>query len=253
MDSSIDKQLIIPNHIAIIPDGNRRWAKDKGLPTLMGHKQGGEAAKQDIRKARELGVHTITIWGLSTENWNRSAEELDYLMNLYEETLETSLKEAKKQKARIVHIGRKDRLRESLRNLIIKAEEETKNFDKHILNIALDYGGHDEINRAIEKMAEDIEKGIIKPEDIRKEQGKYKDKYPYYLLDKYLDTKDQPYPYPDLLIRTSGEKRLSGFLLWQMAYTEMYFTDLHMPDFGPEELVIAIEEFSKRNRRFGGN
>lgn len=253
METSTKEQLNIPNHIAIIPDGNRRWAKSKGLPTLMGHKKGFDTANEDIKKARELGVHTMTLWAFSTENWNRSKEEIDYLMKLYEENIEDNLKEARKTETKIVHLGRKDRIPNSLREKIIKAEKETKDFNKHVLNIALDYGGHDELLRAAEKMVEDIKSDKITMEDIKKEVGKYNNKYPYYMFKNYLDTKDQPYPYPDLLIRTSGEQRLSGFLSWQIAYTELYFTDLHMPDFGPEELVKAIEFYSTRNRRFGGN
>lgn len=253
MENNTKEQLNIPNHIAIIPDGNRRWAKNKGLPTLMGHKKGFDTANEDIKKARELGVHTMTLWAFSTENWNRSKEEIDYLMKLYEENIEDNLKEAKKTETKIVHLGRKDRIPNSLREKIIKAEEETKNFEKHVLNIALDYGGHDEILRAAERMVEDIKNNKISIDDIKKETGKYNNKYPYYMFKNYLDTKDQKYPYPDLLIRTSGEQRLSGFLSWQIAYTELYFTNLHMPDFGPEELVKAIEFYSTRNRRFGGN
>ena len=245
----MDKQLNIPNHIVIIPDGNRRWARSKGLPTFEGHRKGFDAANADIRKARELGIHTLTLWGFSTENWNRSKEEIDYLMKLFETNIEKNLKEAKKNEARIYHLGRKDRLPKPLLDKIAKAEEETKDFNKHVLNIGLDYGGHDEILRAIEKVI----KEKLKSEDIRKETGRLYDKYPYYAFKNYLDTKDQPYPYPDLVIRTSGEQRLSGFMSWQMAYSEIYFAQVHMPDFGPEELVKAIEDFSSRNRTFGGN
>jgi undecaprenyl diphosphate synthase len=253
MENSTKEQLNIPNHVAIIPDGNRRWAKNKGLPTFMGHKKGFDTANDVIKKSRELGVHTITLWAFSTENWNRSKEEIDYLMKLYESNIEDNLKEAKKTETKIIHLGRKDRIPNSLKEKIIKAEEETKDFNKHVLNVALDYGGHDELLRASERLILDIKTNKITIEDTKKEIGKYKNKYPYYMFKNYLDTKDQPYPYPDLLIRTSGEQRLSGFLSWQIAYTELYFTDLHMPDFGPEELVKAIEFYSTRNRRFGGN
>lgn len=253
MDSNNIENKNIPNHVAIIPDGNRRWAKSKGLPSLEGHRRGFNAANADIKKSRELGIHTMTLWAFSTENWNRSQEEIDYLMNLYETNIEDNLKEAKKEQARIIHLGRKDRIPASLKEKIIKAEEETKEFNKFVLNIALDYGGQDEILRATTRMLQDIQDGKLKLEDIKSEVGKYKNKYPYYLYKNYLDTKDQPFPYPDLIIRTSGEKRLSGFLSWQAAYSELFFTELHMPDFGPEELTKAIEDFSNRNRRFGGN
>jgi len=253
MASNNSEKSNIPNHVAIIPDGNRRWAKNKGLPTLEGHRKGFEAANADIRRSRDLGIHTMTLWAFSTENWNRSKEEVDYLMALYENNIDSNLKEAKKEGARIIHLGRKDRIPASLRAKVIKAEEETKDFTNFVLNIALDYGGHDEILRATEGIFADIEAGKLKIEDIKNEIGKYKDKYPYYLFTNYLDTKNQPNPYPDLVIRTSGEQRLSGFLSWQCAYSELYFTDLHMPDFGPEEFTKAIEDFSNRNRRFGGN
>lgn len=245
----MQNELNIPNHIVIIPDGNRRWAKSKGLPSFEGHRKGFETANADIRKARELGIHTLTLWGFSTENWNRSKEEIDYLMKLFETNIENNLEEAKKSEARIYHLGRKDRLPKPLLEKIAKAEEETKNFEKHVLNIGLDYGGHDEILRAIKKAMED---GTT-AESLSEVTGKLKDKYPYYGFKKYLDTKDQPYPYPDLIIRTSGEQRLSGFMSWQMAYAELYFAEVHMPDFGPEELVKALEDYSSRNRRFGGN
>ncbi|MDC0449234.1 polyprenyl diphosphate synthase [bacterium] len=247
------QKINIPSHVAIIPDGNRRWAKDKGLPTLVGHKRGFDTANKDIDYAREIGIHTMTLWAFSTENWNRSKEEVDYLMNLYENNIEKNLEKAKKHKSRIVHLGRKDRIPESLRKLIEKAESETKDFDKHVLNIALDYGGHDEIVRAATKIAEDVQKGIITPQDISKEVGKYKNKYPYYLFKNYLDTGDQTNPYPDLIIRTSGEQRFSGFLSWQLAYSEIYFAQVHMPDFGPKEFQKALDSFSNRERRFGGD
>ncbi|MBN1162537.1 di-trans,poly-cis-decaprenylcistransferase [Patescibacteria group bacterium] len=245
--------LKIPNHIAIIPDGNRRWAKSKGLPTLMGHRTGFEAANKDIEYARDIGVHTMTLWGFSTENWNRTEEEVKYLMNLFEEMIEKNLKKAIKQEARIIHLGRKDRIPEALRKKIENAEEKTLNFTKHTLNMAIDYGGHDEITRATQKILRDFKDGKITSDDLYKEDGKYAGKYPYLIFKNYLDTKDQPYPYPDLLIRTSGEQRFSGFLSWQMAYSEIYFAKVHMPDFGPKEFKKAIEDYSRRDRRFGGN
>lgn len=253
MDSSTNEKINIPTHVAIIPDGNRRWAKSKGLPNLEGHRRGFDTANADIKKSRELGIHTMTLWAFSTENWNRSPEEVNYLMNLFETNIDQNLKEAKKVGSKIVHLGRKDRIPESLRKKIEKAEEETKDLKNHVLNIALDYGGHDELLRAAKKMIEDVQSGKITVDQISTETGKYKNKYPYYFYKSYLDTGDQPNPYPDLIIRTSGEQRLSGFLSWQAAYSELYFTNLHMPDFGPDEFVKAIEDFSSRNRRFGGN
>lgn len=252
MAESNTPKLNIPKHIAIIPDGNRRWAKERGLPTLLGHKQGFDTANAVIKKSRELGVHTMTLWAFSTENWNRSKEEVDYLMKLYEDNIEKNLKEALKDDVRIYHLGRKDRIPAALKEKIIKAEEQTKDCKTFVLNIALDYGGHDEILRATKKIVEDVQSGKIKTEDLSQTSGSYNGKYPYYMYKNYLDTGDQPNPYPDLVIRTSGEKRFSGFLSWQIAYSEFYFPKEYMPDFGPKELVRAIEDFNGRERRFGG-
>ena len=247
------RQLNIPNHIAIIPDGNRRWAKDHGLPAFEGHRRGFEAVKNIMHKSRELGVHTLTFWGFSTENWNRSDEEVSYLMDIFERYISDNIKDAHKYGVRIYHLGRKDRIPESLRKRLIQAEEETKNYTNYDLNMAIDYGGQDEILRVMEKVLYDVEKGAVKLDDLRNITGKYADKYPLYLLKNYFDTKEQLYPYPDLLIRTSGEKRLSGFLPWQTAYSEIYFANVHMPDFDEKELMKAIQDFNTRDRRFGGN
>lgn len=241
------------NHIAIIPDGNRRWATEKGLPQLEGHKKGAENIIKLIRKAAELNIHTMSLWGFSTENWNRSDEEVAYLMKIFEEMMDVNLKEALKNDTRIIHLGRKDRLSERLRNKILDAEDKTKNFEKHTLNIGLDYGGQDEIIRAVQKICAEVKEGKIEPSELANITGKYQDKYPLYLFKDYLDTEDQKYPYPDLIIRTSGEKRLSGFMMWQAVYAEFYFTDKHLPDFGPDQLVEAIVDYSNRNRRFGGD
>jgi len=246
--------LIIPNHIAIICDGNRRWAKKRGLPSLMGHKYGFDALNKLIKYAREIGVHTMTLWGFSTENWNRSKEEVDYLMKLFEDNIVgENLEEAKKSEAKIIHLGRKDRFPESLRRKLIQVEEETKKFTKHILNMALDYGGHDELLRAVKSFVEDHDNNEVSIDKIYEENGKYQDKYPYFGFTQYLDTANQPYPYPDLVIRTGGEQRLSGFLPWQAAYSELYFPKLFLPEFTPNDLLDAIKDYSTRDRRFGGN
>lgn len=247
------QQLNIPKHIAIIPDGNRRWAKEHGLPAFEGHRRGFEAVKNIMHKSRELGVHTLTFWGFSTENWNRSEEEVSYLMKIFESYIADNINDAHKYGVRIYHLGRKDRMPEALRKRITQAEEETKNYTNYDLNMAIDYGGQDEILRVIEKVVKDVEGGEIKIEDLRNVTGKYADKYPLYMLKNYFDTKEQLYPYPDLLIRTSGERRLSGFLPWQTAYSEIYFADVHMPDFDEKELMKAIQDFNTRDRRFGGN
>ncbi len=228
----------IPSHIAIIPDGNRRWARARGFHTLQGHKRGFERAVELGRQAREWGIHTVTLWGFSTENWDRTKKEIDYLMKLYEKLVDDYLKEAMENKVRIIHLGRKDRLPGRLLKKIAQAEEKTKGHRKYIMNIALDYGGHDEIIRAVKRMMED---------------GVAADKIDKELFESYLDTHDQPYPYVDLLIRTSAEQRTSGLLLWQMEYAEMYWEDGHFPDFSPEKLKKAILDYSRRRRRFGGN
>lgn len=243
----------IPNHIAIIPDGNRRWAKAHNLPPFEGHRRGFEIAPKIARAARNFGIHTTTVWAFSTENWNRSREEVAYLMKLYEKFIDDNLKEAQEEDVKIVHLGRKDKIPDSLRKKIEHAEETTKNNTKHILNVALDYGGHDEILRAIDKIVKDLREGKLEVEKLRETIGKYQGKYPYYYFKRYLDTGDQPYPYPDLVIRTSGEKRTSGFMPWQICYAEFYWEPCHFPDYTPEKLRKAIIDYSTRHRKFGGN
>jgi len=234
----LPKDSVIPNHIAIIPDGNRRWARARGLYTLEGHRAGFEASVKVCRAAREWGVHTVTLWGFSTENWDRTEKEVSYLMNLYKKLIDDFLEEAKENEVRIYHLGRKDRLPKFLMKKIEQAEKETAKYTKHIMNICLDYGGHDDILRAVQNIIKDG----VKAEDINKE-----------LMEKYIDTHNQPYPYVDLMIRTSGEQRTSGFLLWESPYTEYYWDNGHFPDFSPEKLKDAIIDSSRRRRRFGGN
>lgn len=223
----------IPNHVAIIPDGNRRWAKEKRKTTYEGHRKGFEGLIKITRKARELGIKVFTVWAFSTENWKRSKEEVGYLMKLYEIMLDKYLAEALKDGIRIIHLGRKDRINKNLKNKIINIEEKTKNFDKYYLCIALDYGGRDEIMRGINK--------------IRNSQSVISE----FDFNKYLDTKDLPYPNPDLIIRTSGEARTSGFLTWQSAYSEYIFVKKYLPDYSEDDFEKTINDFSKRQRRFG--
>jgi undecaprenyl diphosphate synthase len=234
----LPKGTKVPDHLAIIPDGNRRWARARGLPTLLGHKRGFERAIEVSRAARDLGIHTMTIWGFSTENWDRSKEEINYLMKLYRKLIDDYLSEADKEEVKLVHIGRKDRLPKFLLERISYMEQKTKDNKKHLINIAIDYGGQDDIIRATQKMIGDK----VKPEDVDKQ-----------LFEKYLDTHNQPYPYVDLIIRTSGEQRTSGLLLWQAAYAETYWEGSHFPDFSPDKLKEAILDYSRRRRRFGGN
>lgn len=216
-------------HVALIADGNRRWATARNLPSFEGHRKGFENIKKLLKKGRDLGIRVMTFWVFSTENWKRKQEEVGYLMKLAEEVIEVQLKEAIEEETRIIHIGRKDRLPERLKAKMEKAEEQTKGFTKYYFVIALDYGGHDEILRAVSKM-----------KDVTTEK-----------LDDYLDTSILPYPNPDLIIRTGGEERLSGFMTWQSAYSEYFFSPLHFPDFMPEELEKATLEFKSRQRRFG--
>lgn len=225
-----------PVHIAIIPDGNRRWAKEKGLPTIEGHRRGFSAITKIGDKIRELGIKILTVWAFSTENWNREKEEVDYLMRIYEEWIDQNLKKAIKDKVRIIHLGRKDRINTRLRKKLEDAQEKTKNFSDYYFVIALDYGGRDELLRAIRKSQITNNKSQTLSE---------KD------FEKFLDTRDLPQSNPDMIIRTSGEKRISGFLPWQGAYSEYIFVDKYLPDFTEKDLVDCIQEFKNRKRRFG--
>ena len=232
----LPKGTIIPNHIAIILDGNGRWARSRGLPVTKGHEEGAKALKEIIRATRDWGIHTLTVWGFSTENWKRPYTERKKIFDLIERTIEETLDEAKKNGVKLHHIGRKDRLPQELTQAINKAEKETERNTKYILNLALDYGGRDEILRAVKKIVSDK----IPADEIDEE-----------LFESYLDTANQPYPNPDLFIRTSGEQRTSGYLPWQMVYSELYFEEAHLPDMTVEKLKTAILDFSRRRRRFG--
>lgn len=227
---------IVPDHIALILDGNGRWARSRGLPVTKGHEAGAKALKELIRATRNWGVHTLTVWGFSTENWKRPYAEKKKIFDLIRRTIRESVTEAKEEGVRFNHIGRKDRLPGDLLKIIRKAEEETAGNKKHILNVALDYGGRDEILRAVRKIVIDR----VPAEKIDEE-----------LFSSYLDLGDQPYPNPDLFIRTSGELRTSGYLPWQMIYTEFYFEECHLPDMTPDRLKEAILDYSRRRRRFG--
>ena len=235
---NIPKGTTIPDHVAIILDGNRRWARARGLKPWQGHKAGYEAVKKLAYASREFGVHTFTIWAFSTENWDRPPEEINELFKLTKRGLTEFEKECHKYKTRLVHLGRKDRFPKELSEEIARVEEATKNYTKHILNLALDYGGRDEMMRAVKRIVADG----VSPDEIDEK-----------LINKYLDTHDQPYPFPDLFIRTSGEQRTSGLMPWQMTYSEYYFATDHLPDFTPDKLREAILDFSRRRRRFGGN
>ena len=233
---SLPKGTKVPDHIAVVLDGNGRWARARGLPATKGHEAGAEAVRAIFDSARNFGVHTLTLWGFSTENWKRPPAEVRKILGLVKMYLQKELEDMKKEGVRFYHIGRRDRLPKDLLEWIKKTEEETKDNTKHIINVALDYGGRDEIIRAVKKIIDD------KVPYDRINEG---------LFASYLDTSGQPYPYPDLFIRTSGEQRTSGFLPWQMVYSEFYFEEDHLPDMTPEKLRTAILDYSRRRRRFG--
>jgi undecaprenyl diphosphate synthase len=226
----------LPNHIVIIPDGNRRWAKEHNLPSLEGHRRGFNVGIKIGKKIRSLGIHTMTMWAFSTENWNRTKEEISYLMKLYETFVEKNLENAMKEKIRIIHLGRKDRIPKTLLEKIQNSEQKTKNFKNYILNVALDYGGRDEIIRSIKK----IPSSKFPISNLSEEN-----------FDQFLDTANQPYPNPDLIIRTSGEQRTSGLMIWQAAYAEYIFMQKHFPDLTDKDIEKAVGEYSRRQRRFG--
>lgn len=235
---TLPKGTKIPKHVVIIPDGNRRWARARNLPTFEGHRKGFKRAVEVSRAARDIGIKTLTLWGFSTENWDRTKEEIGYLMKLYEKIVDDYLKDAKKEGVRIYHLGRKDRLPKSLLEKIIHAEEVTRKNSKYVMNIAIDYGGQDEILRGIRKLIGD-----------KVSSSKVNTK----LFERYLDTAGQPRLDVDLIIRTSDEQRTSGIMLWHSAYAETYWEDCHFPDFTPEKLFAAVVDYSRRRRRFGGN
>jgi undecaprenyl diphosphate synthase len=235
---TLPKDTVIPNHIAVILDGNRRWARSHGLPTLEGHRKGFEAGLKLAQAARDWGVHTFSVWGFSTENWNRTPDEIKYLMTLYRKMLDVIKKKAHEEKIRFVHMGRKDRLPKELVDYIKKLEDETRGYTEHVFNVGIDYGGRDEIVRATQKLI----KSGVKAEKVDVK-----------MLSSLMDTGDQPYPDVDLYIRTSGEQRTSGFMMWQANYTEYYWELDHLPDFTPEKLRNIVIDFSRRRRRFGGN
>lgn len=235
---ALPKGTKIPNHIAIILDGNRRWARARGLHPWEGHRNGFNAARNVAKAARDLNIHTVTLWGFSTENWDRSKEEIDQIMKLIHKFINEFKKEAEKDQIRFVHLGRKDRLPVAIVKALNSIEEATKDYKKHVLNIALDYGGKNEIVRATQKIIKDN----VDPDKLDEE-----------VFAKYLDTGDQPYPYVDLFIRPSGEQRTSGLLPWQMSYAEIYWEPDHLPDMTPEKLKEAIMDYSRRRRRFGGD
>lgn len=234
----MNEELKIPNHVAIILDGNGRWAKAKGMPRKYGHIQGAKTVEVICEEAYRMGIQYLTVYAFSTENWNRPQDEVDALMKLLRDYMKTCLKTAEKNRMCVRVIGDKTRLDEDIRTRIDELEKATKDNDGLHFQIAINYGSRDEIRRAISKIAEDVQSGRIKATEITEE-----------LISNSLDTAG--IPEPDLLIRTCNEQRVSNFLLWQLAYTEFYFTPVAWPDFSKEELVKAVEAYNHRNRKFG--
>ena len=233
------ESMRVPEHVAIILDGNGRWAKKRFLPRNMGHAQGSKTVERIIEDAFDMGIKYLTVYAFSTENWRRPKDEVDALMKLLRDYLKTCIKRANKNNMRVRVIGDVTGLSEDLREKIEQLEEASKGNTGINFTIALNYGSRDEMIRAMKKMAGDLLAGTLKKEEITED-----------LFAGYLDTKGLPEP--DLMIRTSGEQRLSNFMLWQLAYTEFYFTDVLWPDFTKKELKKAVEYYNGRERRFGG-
>lgn len=234
-----EKEWKVPEHIAIILDGNGRWAKKRGMPRNFGHLQGAKNVEQICSDAYDLGVKYLTVYTFSTENWKRSVEEVNGIMNILRQYLNSFKTHVKREKLTVRVIGDRSRLDDDINELIDELWEMSKDHKGLTLTLALNYGGRDEITRAVRKLADQVMEGALLPEQIDEAA-----------ISKELDTYYMPDP--DLLIRTSGELRLSNYLLWQLAYTEFYFTDVLWPDFDKKELEKAIEYYNGRDRRYGG-
>ena len=229
----------VPRHIAIIMDGNGRWAKKRGMPRTMGHAAGAEAFRRTANYCRTLGVEYLTVYAFSTENWKRSEEEVSGIMKLLAKYLQEALADMEKNHVRFKFFGDLSKLSPALQKLCRDAETRSAEYHEVQVNFCLNYGGRDEIVKASQAFAQDVAEGKHKPEDLTEE-----------LLSSYLYSADVPDP--ELIIRPSGEMRTSNFLLWQSAYSEYVFLNVLWPDFGPKDLDAAIEEYNRRNRRFGG-
>ena len=229
---------ILPQHVAIIMDGNGRWAKKRHLPRTAGHAAGSKTFKDIARYANKIGIKYMTVYAFSTENWKRPQAEVDNIMGILRQYLKDT-DQFKSENIKLTFIGGRDRLPEDIKELMLKAEDDSKDFTGMHLNIAVNYGGRDEIVKAAQQVALDVKNGVIQPQDVTES-----------LFSDYLYSKDVPDP--ELIIRPSGEMRTSNFLLWQSAYSEVVFMDVLWPDFQPEHLDEAIREYGRRNRRFGG-
>lgn len=234
-----DEKLNVPKHVAIILDGNGRWAKKRNMPRNFGHVQGSKTVEKIIEDGYNMGIEYITVYAFSTENWKRSKDEVDALMKLLAKYLIDCIERSTKNNMKVRVIGDKSGLDKKLVDRINELEEATKDATGLKFTIAINYGGRDEIRRAVKKIVEDAQNGLITADDITED-----------MINDKLDTAGLPDP--DLLIRTSGEERLSNFLPWQLAYTEFYFTDVLWPDFSKEDLLTAIRYYNGRERRFGG-
>ncbi len=232
-------KTIIPCHIAVIMDGNGRWAAKRHMPRSYGHQQGSKAVERFCEDAYHLGVKYVTVYAFSTENWSRPKEEIDTLMGLLRDFLKECIKKSKKNNMRVRILGDVARLDRDLQFRIAELTEKTKDYDGLQFQVALNYGGRDEILRAVKKTVAAVQNGTLTIDEITPES-----------FQRFFDSTE--IPDPDLIIRTSGEQRLSNFLLWQSAYSEFYFTDVLWPDFNKKELEKAIEYYGKRERRFGG-
>ena len=240
MEKEINGELLqIPEHIAVILDGNGRWAKKRGMPRNYGHLQGAKNVEKICIDAGELGVKYMTVYAFSTENWKRSTEEVSGIMNILRQYLASFKTHARREQLTVRVIGDRSRLADDINQLIDELWDMSKDHQGLTLSIALNYGSRDEITRAVRRIAAEAQDGCLQPEQVNET-----------LLSSYLDTGYMPDP--DLLIRTSGELRLSNYLLWQLAYTEFYFTDVFWPDFNRDELIKAIRYYNERDRRYGG-
>ncbi len=238
LSKRIDKQRV-PEHVAIIMDGNGRWATNKGLPRTYGHKRGVGVLREILKVSKKLGCKVLTVYAFSTENWTRPTKEVDFLINLFSEVLRNEIEEIHKESIKIKFIGDLTPFPETLKKIISSSESLTKNNNKFLLNVCVNYGGRQEIVKVAKELALKSSSGEIKPSEVNEE-----------LFNSELLTrgiKD-----PELLIRTSGEKRISNFLLWQLAYSEIYISDVLWPDFNEFEFLKAIIDYQSRNRRFGG-
>ncbi len=233
------EDLKMPRHVAIILDGNGRWAKAKGMPRNYGHVQGAKTVEVICEEAYKMGIQYLTVYAFSTENWNRPKDEVDALMKLLRNYLKNCLKTAEKNRMCVRILGDKSGLDEDIRERIQELEEATKNNDGLHFQIAINYGGRDELVRSVRKLTQRVQRGELQPEDINEA-----------MVEECMDTAG--IPDPDLLIRTCNEQRISNFLLWQLAYTEFYFTPVAWPDFSKDELMKAVEAYNRRNRKFGG-